>query len=85
MKSKSNRLAPRMFHDIEYVLGEDIQNFHGKIWTKKYDKAAGVNTCMIVPANDPSHEKPEEQIAIYYWDYTRFADLVDFNKPTYWD
>ena len=83
---KRIRLKPRMFQCIPYVLWSDIKNFHGKMWVKKYVKVSGPgNTCMIVPANDPSHNKNKQQIGIYIWDYERFADVVDFSLPTYFD
>ncbi len=80
------RLEPRVYAGTSYVLWKDIIKFHGKRWSKKYNKASGpANTCMIVPANDPSHGLPDDQIGIYYWDYNRFASVVDLNQPTYWD
>ena len=83
---KRVRLKPRMFDNVSYVLSADIRKFHGPAWFKKYVKAAGpANTCIVVPANDPSHGKNKEQIGIYMWDYERFADVVDFSLPTYWD
>lgn len=87
MKRKlGDRVKSRKYNGIEYVLGQDIKKFHGSEWCKKYNKASGyANTCMCVPANDPSHNKSREQIAIYYWDYIRFANVVDYNKPTYFD
>jgi hypothetical protein len=83
---KVKRLEPRVYQNIEYVLWKDIVKFHCKKWSNKYNKAAGpANTCIVVPANDPSHWLPTEQIGIYYHDYKRFADVVDYNNPTYWD
>ena len=80
------RLKPRNYSGISYVLYQDILKLHGKKWTEKYKKIAGPgNTCMIVPANDLSHNLPSDQIGIYFWDYMRFADSLDFNKSTYWD
>ncbi len=40
---------------------------------------------MLIPSNDPSHGKNKAQFAIYEWDYQRFADVIDFKKPTYFD
>jgi len=83
---KIKRLKSRKYDGISYVLFEDIQKLHGKRWTEKYEKVAGPgNTCVVVPANDKSHNLPSDQIGIYMWDYERFANCVDFNKPTYWD
>jgi hypothetical protein len=83
---KRVRLKPRMFQCISYVLSSDIKSFHGATWFKKYVKVSGpANTCAVIPANDPSHGKNKEQIGIYMWDYERFADVVDFSLPTYWD
>lgn len=83
---KRVRLTARIYDKVPYVLSDDIKKFHGAAWYKKYVKAAGPgNTCMVVPANDPSHGKKKYQIGIYFWDYERFADVVDFNIPTYFD
>lgn len=70
---------------IEYVLAKDIEELHGKAWAKKYAKIAGVNTCPVVPAQDPSHKLSKQQVGIYMHDYLRFADALDKNKPTYFD
>ena len=80
------RLEPRVYHKTPYVLDADIRKLHGATWFKKFVKAAGPgNTMMIIPANDPSHKKSRQQIGMYMWDYERFADVVDFNRPTYFD
>ena len=77
---KVKRLEPRVYQNIEYVLWKDIVKFHGKKWSNKYNNAAGpANTCIVVPSNDPSHGLPIEQIGIYYWDYEKFAYMVDSN------
>lgn len=70
---------------IPYVLMEDIVKFHGREWAEKYAKKAGVNTCVSVPAKDPSHGMPAAMIGIYLWDYKRFADVVDLGTPTIFD
>lgn len=96
LKKEIKRLTPRIFNsrksslakdgDLKYVLFDDIKKFHDKNWVKKYIKASGpANTCAIIPANDKSHGLKEDQIGIYYHDYLRFADVVDYNIPTYWD
>lgn len=91
MKSKKQkRLIPRIYsygekNKLPYVLFEDIEKFHGKKWSKKFGDLIYGSTGMIVPSNDPSHGKNKEQFAIYEWDYQRFADVIDFKKPTYFD
>ena len=83
---RPKRLIAKVFQNVEYVTHEDIRKFHSKEWVKKFWKVAGPgNTMMSIPANDPSHGKKKPVTAIYYWDYERFADVVDFKKPTYWD
>jgi hypothetical protein len=83
---ETKRLTAREYDGIHYVLGSDIVKFHGKKWAKKYTDVAGPgNTGIIVPANHPSHKKRKYQFGIYMWDYERFADVVDFGTPTYFD
>lgn len=86
MAKPPRRLICREYQGIKYVTFEDIKKCHSTEWCKKFWKVAGPgNTMMIVPANDPSHGKKEEVIGMYSWDYMRFADVVDFAKPTYFD
>lgn len=85
-ESKPKRLLPREYDGIQYVLYKDIVKLHGSKWAKKYCKVAGPgNTCAVIPANHPSHGKRKYQTGIYMWDYERFADVVDFGIPTYFD
>lgn len=80
------RMKPRIYKGVKYVLGEDIKKFHGNKWFKEYVKVSGTgNTGIIIPENDKSHNKAKEQYGIYYNDYSRFADVIDYNKSTYFD
>ena len=89
---KQKRLIPRIYiygekkeNKLPYVLFEDVKKFHGKKWSEKFDKLIYGSTGMLIPSNDPSHGKNKEQFAIYEWDYQRFADVIDFKRPTYFD
>jgi len=83
---KPKRLPFREYNNITYVTFEDIEKFHSKEWVKKFWEVAGPgNTMMIIPANDPSHGKKKPVTGMYSWDYLRFADVVDFKRPTYFD
>jgi hypothetical protein len=77
--TKGLRLPAKMYDKIAYVTGSDIEDFHGKEWAGKFHKAFGIGTCSIVM------EKGAQRIGIYYHDYIRFADVVDYNRPTYFD
>lgn len=86
MNKIKKRLSPRNYNGIEYILGSDIRKFHGKMWTERWSKLFGVgNTGLVIPAGDPSHKKKTNQFGIYYHDYIRFANLLDYNIPTYFD
>lgn len=79
-KEKFPRLKPKYYKDIAYVTGDDIKKFHSKEWVKKYTKAAGYgNTGIIVTENG------KQVFGIYWSDYQRFANVVDYGTPTYWD
>jgi len=67
-----------------YVFNEDIVKFHGEEWAKKYFDVAGVNTCPVIDKNIPEGYTANS-FAMYYWDYSRFADVVDKGITTYWD
>lgn len=76
MNNKTKRLPPNIHNHIYYVEMEKVEKFHGKKWFKKFSIGAGANTCPVIP---------NKGVCMYFHDYERFADLVDFNKPTYWD
>lgn len=82
-----DRLKSRIYlkTKLSYVLFEDIKNHHGDAWAKKFGKLIYGSTGTIIPANDSSHNLPTVQFGIYSWDYHRFADQIDFKKPTYFD
>lgn len=80
LNSKNKRIAPKYYKNIPYITFDDIKSFYPAKWVIKFNKAFGNgNTCPIVEENGQSIP------AIYYWDYERFADLVDFGKKTYFD
>ncbi len=74
------RLTPKIAHGTEYVTWKMIVAHHGKEWAEKWSKAAGDgNTLMGV------EEDGRIVGGVYMSDYERFADVVDHNKPTYFD
>lgn len=86
LKSKSKklktfkRLNSHTYKGIRYVLAEEVLNFHGKSWFDQWSHAMGEgNTGIIIP------NEYGDKFGIYYHDYERFADLIDKNKPTYFD
>ncbi|MBC8395195.1 MAG: hypothetical protein H8E05_00700 [Bacteroidetes bacterium] len=80
MKTEMKRLKPKTIHDIEYVTRKMVVAHHGEEWAKKWSKAAGEGNTMIMV------EEGGEQVGgILVEDYERFADVVDYNEPTYWD
>ena len=77
----TKRLEPQVWNKIHYVKFQDIREFHGKEWYKKWINAFGPgNTCPVIEDG-----KMKAFDACYHSDYTRFADVVDLGKPTYWD
>lgn len=76
-EKKNKRLKPETWHEIPYLEFTEIEKFHGKEWYKKWAKAFGPgNTCPVID---------NKSACCYFWDYERFADVVDYNKETYWD
>jgi len=89
-----NRLKPYISrHEYSYVLYRDIEEFHGEEWYKKFTAQMRGSTCPCVDkadAEENEHEfVPVEgypwMSAVYSWDYERFADAIDYNRPTYFD
>jgi hypothetical protein len=74
------RLTPRTVINIDYVTHKMMLAYHGKEWTTKFNKAIGDGNTMIMVEEDG-----EQVGGIFVEDYERFADAVDYNKPTYWD
>lgn len=77
---KNKRLKPKLEGDIEYVTWKMITAHHGEEWAEKWNKAAGEGNTMTMVEEDG-----EQAGGIFMEDYQRFADVVDYNKPTYWD
>lgn len=77
---KNKRLTPKTIHDIKYVTWKMVVTHHGEEWAKKWSKAAGEGNTMVMVKEDG-----KDVGGIYVEDYERFADVVDYNKPTYWD
>lgn len=75
------RLKSKIWKSIEYVRFDEIRKFHGEEWFKKWCDAAG--TANTSPIIKNGKEKPFA--ACDYYDYLRFSNVVDFNKPTYFD
>lgn len=73
---KYYRIKPRT-EDLGdcYVLLSDLISVHGKEWTDKFKVFIYGSTTPFIN-NTP---------AIFYYDYERFADKIDFETITYWD
>lgn len=84
-EKKCKRLPARKCQYFEYVFTSDIVKFHGKAWSEKFFKVAGVNTHAMVPDDEVPKKYKGNASNYFYWDYTRFADVVDYGKPTYFD
>ncbi len=82
---KHSRLPRRRYAGVEFVFKSDIEELHGKEWSDKFAKAFGINTQIMIPPNYPGNSTGENLAGIFYDDYERFADVVDYNKPTYFD
>lgn len=79
------KYGPNKEYQTPYVLGKDIRKLHGKKWSEKFSKLYYGSTGMVISANDSSHGEKKDQFGIYEWDYSRFADQIDFGTPTYFD
>lgn len=82
---KAKFLPPREYEDTQYVLGSDIECFHGKRFRNKFSKMYSGSTGIVVPKRHPSHGQKSDQFGIYYWDYERFAKAILDRTPTYFD
>lgn len=82
---KLKRLKPRQNKSFSFVFNKEISDFHGQEWYEKYCKVSGINTCPVINSEDIPKKYKKFPYAMYYWDYERFADLLDNNKETYWD
>ena len=76
-KSNKYKIKPRFESKIAYVLFKDIVKGYGKKWANKWNKAFG-------PGNTGLLTKKGE-FGIYWHDFVRFHDLIEYNKETYWD
>jgi hypothetical protein len=76
---------PRTYEDLTYVLWEDIINQHGKRIANKISEELRGSTCGSVPEFYKNGKIKKYNMAIYYWDYERFAKKVINNTPTYFD
>jgi len=79
------QLTPRHYERIAYVLAVDIIELHGREWHNKFKELFSGDTGIVVPANHPSHKRRAAQLGIFYDDYERFANVIDFGVPTFWD
>jgi hypothetical protein len=78
------RIEPRTYNGFDYVTDKDIIDFHGVEWHKKFAQFFGAgNTGLRVPAKEAQTQ--DDAFGIYYWDYERYADLVDYDAETYFD
>lgn len=91
LKDSKARLEPRKSkHGFSFMFDKDIKEFHGEEWYKKFNEEMIGSTCPIIDAPEDLPEGyavpgAKYALACYSWDYTRFADLIDYNKPTYFD
>lgn len=93
LKDSKPRLEPRTSkHGFTFMFDRDIKKFHGEEWCKKFQKNMSGSTCPMITEDDEISEGYLQESewgkyapACYSWDYTRFADLIDYNKPTYFD
>ena len=76
-KADIYKIKPRFEGKIVYILFKDIIKGYGKKWALKWHIAFGpANTCLLTKNN---------KVGIYWEDFVRFHDLVNYNKSTYWD
>lgn len=62
---------------MEYVFCDEIAAFHGKEWMGKFDRMFGIGTAPAIGDNS--------RAAVFYEDYLRFANKIDYGTPTFWD
>lgn len=65
--------------EYKYVLVQDMIKLHGDEWVGKWNRFFGVGTCPFVKY------KGKFEPGIFFHDYVRFANAVDFGTHTYWD
>ena len=74
-------VAPRTTPSgIEYVTHKMIVAHHGEEWAEKWNKAAGDGNTMVVVEEDG-----KKVGGTYFHDYERFARVVNYGTPTYFD
>lgn len=62
--------------EIEEWLGLKFNTLNTKRLIKRFNKAAGVNTCAV---------GPQGQMLMYRHDVQRFTEVILNGTPTYWD
>ncbi len=78
MKDKiTYKIKPRTESKIKYVLFKDIVEYYGKEWAEKWNKSFGPGNTGLVTKNG--------EFGIYWEDFCRFHNLINFGKKTYWD
>ena len=80
-RQNAGLVAPRTTPSgIEYVTHKMIVAHHGEEWAEKWSKAAGDGNTMVVVEEDG-----KKVGGTYFHDYERFARVVNYGTPTYFD